>query len=77
MQSTHDNCHWLVLLTLEGDWALWRDPSMSVTADLTSPFPLSGNKGYIHNRDVLADSILLHFTKRPNFSGIGVILGFL
>ncbi len=25
-QNTHANCHWLVLLTLEGDWALRRDP---------------------------------------------------
>ncbi len=25
-RNTHGNCHWLVLLTLEGDWALRRDP---------------------------------------------------
>ncbi len=25
-RNTHANCHWLVLLTLEGDWALRRDP---------------------------------------------------
>ncbi len=25
-RNTHANCHWLVLLTLEGDWALGRDP---------------------------------------------------
>ncbi len=26
LQSTHANYHWLVLLTLKGDWALGRDP---------------------------------------------------
>ncbi len=26
LANTHANCHWLVLLTLEGDWALGRDP---------------------------------------------------
>ncbi len=52
MQSSHTNCHWLVLLTLEGDWALWRDPSTSVIADVTSPFPPSWNESYICNRDV-------------------------
>ncbi len=25
-RNTHANCHWLVLLTLEDDWALGRDP---------------------------------------------------
>ncbi len=25
-RNMHANCHWLVLLTLEGDWALGRDP---------------------------------------------------
>ncbi len=27
----HANCHWLVLLTLYGDWVLGRDPITSVT----------------------------------------------
>ncbi len=30
-QNTHVNCHWLVLLTLEGDWTLEQDPTTSVT----------------------------------------------
>ncbi len=31
---TNANCHWLVLLTLKGDWALERDPTTSVTLTL-------------------------------------------
>ncbi len=36
MQSTHANCHWLVLLILEGDWALGRDPICVSHSDITS-----------------------------------------
>ncbi len=32
--NTNANCHWLVLLTLKGDWALERDPTTSVTLTL-------------------------------------------
>ncbi len=39
------------IVTLEVDWSLWRSNS-SVT-DVTSPFPPSGNEGYIRNRDVI------------------------
>ncbi len=41
MQSTHGNCHWLVLLTLEGDWALRQDPICVSQSEVTSPFPPS------------------------------------
>ncbi len=40
------------LVTLEVDWSRWRDPNSSVT-DVTPPFPPSGNKGYIRNRDII------------------------
>lgn len=36
MQSLHANVHWLVLCTLIGDWSLWRDLNLLVTADVTS-----------------------------------------
>ncbi len=42
----------LFLLTLEGDWALGRDPIYVSHYDVMSPFPPSGNEGYIRNRDV-------------------------
>ncbi len=52
-QSMHANCHWLVLLALEGDWALGRDPIYVSHYDVTSPFPPSGNEGYLRKRDVI------------------------
>ncbi len=35
-RNMHTNCQWLVLLTLEGDWAIGRYPIMSVTLTLCS-----------------------------------------
>ncbi len=48
MRNTACQCPLARLVTLEVDWSLWRDPNSSVT-DVTSPFPPSGNEGYIHN----------------------------
>ncbi len=57
-QSMHANCHWLVLLTLEGDWALGRDPIYVSHYDVTSPIPPSGNEGYLCNGDVILPLML-------------------
>ncbi len=51
-RNTHANCHWLVLLTLWGDWALRARSHLRQSFDFTSPFPPSGNEGHIRNRDV-------------------------
>ncbi len=44
-RNTHANYHWLVLLTLEGDWAFGWDHIYVSYYDVTSPFPPSGNNG--------------------------------
>ncbi len=42
--NTHANCDWLVLLTLESDWALERDPTTSIPLTLHLHSLLQGKR---------------------------------
>ncbi len=49
MQIPLANIHWLFLLVRD-DWGFQVNPLCR--HDITSPFPPSGNEGYVRNRDV-------------------------
>ncbi len=72
MQSMHANSHWLVLLTLKGDWALGRDPNCVNHSGITSPFPPSGNEGYICTETL---SLTYFFFMMHQMFSIGEISG--
>ncbi len=50
MQNPLANFHWRFLLVRD-DWGFQVNPLCR--HDITSPFPPSGNEGYVRNRDVL------------------------
>ncbi len=51
MQIPLANIHWRFLLVRD-DWGFQVNPLCR--HDITSPFPPSGNEGYVRNRDVLS-----------------------
>ncbi len=51
MQIPLANIHWRFLLVRD-DWGFQVNPLCR--HDITSPFPPSGNEGYVRNRDVIA-----------------------
>ncbi len=54
MQNPLANIHWRFLLVRD-DWGFQVNPLCH--HDITSPFPPSGNEGYVRNRDVLHTAI--------------------
>ncbi len=52
MQNLLANIHWRFLLVRD-DWGFQVNPLCR--HDITSPFPPSGNEGYVRNRDVTFD----------------------
>ncbi len=56
MQIPLANIHWRFLLVRD-DWGFQVNPLCR--HDITSPFPPSGNEGYVRNRDVFSRNFLI------------------